>query len=113
MPKAYWIARIDVTDPETYKVYASGAAAAFQQYGATYLVRGEAFTAAEGQARSRNVVIEFHRIRRRSIATTPKNIRLPAPIASQQRRARPAGNPARLRRALSGFPADKAYSLSF
>ncbi|MFY9876296.1 MAG: DUF1330 domain-containing protein, partial [Rhodomicrobium sp.] len=31
MPKAYWIARIDVTDPETYKVYASGAAAAFQQ----------------------------------------------------------------------------------
>ena len=59
MPKAYWIARIDVTDPETYKVYASGAAAAFQQYGATYLVRGGAFTAAEGQARSRNVVIEF------------------------------------------------------
>jgi uncharacterized protein (DUF1330 family) len=36
MPKAYWIARIDVTDPETYKAYASGAAAAFQQYGATY-----------------------------------------------------------------------------
>ena len=59
MPKAYWIARIDVTDPETYKVYASGTAAAFQQYGATYLVRGGAFTAAEGQARSRNVVIEF------------------------------------------------------
>lgn len=85
MPKAYWIARIDVTDPETYKVYASGAAAAFQQYGATYLVRGGAFTAAEGQARSRNVVIEFHRIRRRSIATTPKNIRRLAPIASQPR----------------------------
>jgi uncharacterized protein (DUF1330 family) len=59
MPKAYWIARVDVTDAETYKAYASGAAAAFQQYGATYLVRGGAFTAAEGQARSRNVVIEF------------------------------------------------------
>jgi uncharacterized protein (DUF1330 family) len=59
MPKAYWIARIGVTDPETCKAYASGAAAAFQQYGATYLVRGGAFTAAEGQARSRNVVIEF------------------------------------------------------
>jgi uncharacterized protein (DUF1330 family) len=59
MPKAYWIARIDVSDPETYKAYASGAAAAFQQYGAKYLVRGGTCTAAEGQARSRNVVIEF------------------------------------------------------
>ncbi len=59
MPKAYWIARIDVSDPEKYKAYASGAAAAFQQYGAKYLVRGRSFTAAEGQARERNVVIEF------------------------------------------------------
>jgi uncharacterized protein (DUF1330 family) len=59
MPKAYWIARIDVTDPEKYKEYASGASAAFQQFGAKYLIRGGPFTAAEGQARSRNVVIEF------------------------------------------------------
>ena len=59
MPKAYWIARIDVTDPEQYKAYASGAAAAFQLHGAKYLIRGGPFTAAEGQARSRNVVIEF------------------------------------------------------
>jgi uncharacterized protein (DUF1330 family) len=59
MPKAYWIACIDVADPEKYKEYASGAAAAFQQYGAKYLVRGGPFTAAEGRARSRNVVIEF------------------------------------------------------
>ena len=59
MPKAYWIASIDVTDPEKYKAYASGAATAFQQYGAKYLVRGGPFTAAEGQARGRNVAIEF------------------------------------------------------
>ncbi len=59
MPKAYWIARIDVSDPEKYKAYASGAAAAFQRHGAKYLVRGGAFTEAEGQARGRNVVIEF------------------------------------------------------
>ena len=59
MPKAYWIARVDVSDPEAYKAYASGAAAAFQHYGAKYLIRGGRFTAAEGQARSRNVVIEF------------------------------------------------------
>ncbi len=59
MPKGYWIARIDVSDPEKYKDYVSGAAAAFKQYGAKHLVRGGAFTAVEGEARSRNVVIEF------------------------------------------------------
>ena len=59
MPKAYWIARIDVSDPEKYKDCVSGAAAAFREYGAKHLVRGGTFTAAEGQARSRNVVIEF------------------------------------------------------
>ena len=59
MAKGYWIARIDVSDPETYKAYVSGAAAAFQQYAAKHLVRGGTFTAAEGEARSRNVVIEF------------------------------------------------------
>ena len=59
MPKAYWIARIDVADAGKYKEYASGAAAAFKHYGAKYLVRGGSFTAMEGQARSRNAVIEF------------------------------------------------------
>ena len=33
MPKAYWIARIDVTDPETYKAYAPGAAAWREVFG--------------------------------------------------------------------------------
>ncbi len=59
MPKAYWIARVDVTDPEAYKAYVSGAAPAFQQYGAKFLARGGRSAAAEGQARARNVVIEF------------------------------------------------------
>jgi len=59
VPKAYLIARIDVSDPEKYKAYASGAAAVFKHYGAKYLARGGPFTAVEGQARSRNVVIEF------------------------------------------------------
>ncbi len=59
MSKGYWIARIDVSDPEKYKDYVSGAAAAFKQFGAKHLVRGGPFTAVEGQARSRNVVIEF------------------------------------------------------
>jgi uncharacterized protein (DUF1330 family) len=59
MPKAYWVAHVDVTDPEAYKPYIAGAAPAFQQYGAKFLARGGQFFAAEGQARPRNVVIEF------------------------------------------------------
>jgi len=59
MAKGYWIARVDVNDPEAYKGYVSGAASAFQQYGAKFLVRGGRFLAAEGSARTRNVVIEF------------------------------------------------------
>jgi uncharacterized protein (DUF1330 family) len=59
MPKAYWIARVDVKDPEAYKAYVNGAAPAFQQYGAVFLARGGRALAMEGAARSRNVVIEF------------------------------------------------------
>jgi uncharacterized protein (DUF1330 family) len=59
MAKAYWIARVDVNDPEAYKAYITGAAPAFAEYGARFLVRGGRTFAAEGQARGRNVVIEF------------------------------------------------------
>ncbi len=59
MPKAYWIARIEVNDAESYKEYVAGAAAAFRDYGAKFLVRGGRFEAAEGEARGRNVIIEF------------------------------------------------------
>ena len=59
MPKGYWIARADVSGSEAYKAYVSGAAPALQRYGAKILVRGGRFEAAEGPARSRNVVIEF------------------------------------------------------
>jgi uncharacterized protein (DUF1330 family) len=59
MAKGYWIARVDVNDQEGYKPYITGAAPAFAEYGAKFLVRGGQTFAAEGQARSRNVVIEF------------------------------------------------------
>jgi uncharacterized protein (DUF1330 family) len=59
MPKAYWIARVDMHDPETYKLYVEGAKAAFDKYGARFLVRGGKAEAVEGPGRSRNVVIEF------------------------------------------------------
>lgn len=59
MPKGYWIARIDVKDPETYKSYIKAATPSYEKYGAKFLVRGGKHEAVEGQGRGRNVVIEF------------------------------------------------------
>lgn len=59
MPKGYWIARIDVTNPEPFKNYAAGASEAVKKHGGRYLARGGAYQALEGEARARNVVIEF------------------------------------------------------
>jgi uncharacterized protein (DUF1330 family) len=59
MPKGYWIVRVDVTDPEAYKAYVAANGAAFKKYGARFIVRGGAYDSVEGNARKRNVVIEF------------------------------------------------------
>ncbi|HET7867478.1 MAG TPA: DUF1330 domain-containing protein [Burkholderiaceae bacterium] len=59
MTKGYWIARVDVTDPEGYKAYVAANAEAFKKYGARFLVRAGRFESLEGSSRSRNVVIEF------------------------------------------------------
>lgn len=59
MAKAYWVARVDVSDPDIYQEYVKANAAIFPKYGARFLVRGGTFEAVEGTARSRNVVIEF------------------------------------------------------
>lgn len=59
MPKAYWIARVDVRDPEGYKAYVEAAKPAFEHYGARFLARGGQHEIAEGDGRARNVVIEF------------------------------------------------------
>jgi uncharacterized protein (DUF1330 family) len=59
MPKGYWIARIDVTDPERYKAYLAANAQPLKKYGARFLVRAGRFENPEGSSRARNVVIEF------------------------------------------------------
>ena len=59
MPKGYWIARVDVSDPEAYGAYLAANAKAFSKYGAKFLVRDGKFEALEGTHRSRNVVLEF------------------------------------------------------
>ena len=59
MAKGYWIGRVDVKSDEGYKPYAMGNQAIFKKYGARYVVRAGKFECVEGNARSRNVVIEF------------------------------------------------------
>lgn len=59
MPKAYIIARVTVNDPESYAEYAKGAFQAMRKYGARILARGGQAEALEGEARSRNVILEF------------------------------------------------------
>jgi uncharacterized protein (DUF1330 family) len=59
MPKAYWIARVDVNDPETYKKYVETGKPAFERYNAKFLARGGRVEPLEGNNRARNVLIEF------------------------------------------------------
>ena len=40
MPKAYWIARIDVHNMDGYKDYVAQNGAVFNKFGARFLVRG-------------------------------------------------------------------------
>lgn len=57
--KGYWIAHVDITDPEGYKPYQTENAKAFGKYGGRFLVRGGRQIVPEGQVRSRTVVMEF------------------------------------------------------
>ena len=59
MPKAYWIVRVSVRQPERYPDYLAAARPAFEKFGAKFIVRGGQFELMEGQARDRNVVVEF------------------------------------------------------
>ena len=59
MPKGYWIAHVDVTDPENYPKYIAANKAAFERYGAKFVVRGGRYEAVEGVKGDRHVVIEF------------------------------------------------------
>ncbi|VXC35385.1 conserved hypothetical protein [Pseudomonas sp. 8Z] len=58
--KAYWIAHIDVTDPQQYSEYTRRAPAAFSLHGGRFLARGGRSQAMEGRPTpQRSVVIEF------------------------------------------------------
>src|SRR5579862_1375914 len=57
--KGYWIAQVDVTEPEGYNTYSAALPASIGQFGGRFLVRGGAREAPEGKARARTVVLEF------------------------------------------------------
>ena len=59
MPAAYWIAHVDVTDPETYGKYAVIATEAIEAHGGKFLARSGRYRQLEGNDRSRNVVAVF------------------------------------------------------
>ncbi|CTQ74241.1 MULTISPECIES: DUF1330 domain-containing protein [Stappiaceae] len=59
MAKGYWVARVDVRDPDGYPAYVETAKPAFERFGANFLARGGKTDAIEGQGRARNVIIEF------------------------------------------------------
>jgi len=59
MPKAYLVARIDVTDPDRYGRYAAETPGIAARFGGRFIVRAGRFDAKEGQARARDAIIEF------------------------------------------------------
>ena len=59
MPKGYVVTRVDIKDPDAYARYAAAATKAIAAHGGRPLARGGRHEALEGQARGRNVVLEF------------------------------------------------------
>ena len=57
--KGYWMVMVDVTDEANYPKYIAANKAAFDKYGAKFLVRGGKGEVFEGPAATRLVVIEF------------------------------------------------------
>ena len=50
---AYWIAHVDVSDPEAYEAYRSANALAFNKFKGRFIVRGGKSKVVEGNVRSR------------------------------------------------------------
>ncbi len=56
---AYWIAHVEVTDPDAYAEYASRATGAIEAHGGEFLARATRTIWLEGNERERNVVVRF------------------------------------------------------
>jgi uncharacterized protein (DUF1330 family) len=58
-PKGYWIAHVDVVEPEGYNVYSAALPASVGRFGGHFLVRGGVREVPEGRVRARTVVLGF------------------------------------------------------
>jgi len=59
MPNAFWIAHVEVTDPEAYGRYAALATDAIAKHGGEFLARATRYVTLEGADRKRHVVARF------------------------------------------------------
>jgi uncharacterized protein (DUF1330 family) len=59
MAKGYWIANVDVRNPDGYKEYVAALPDIFRKYGGCYTTRGGKTEVVEGKSRGRVVIIEF------------------------------------------------------
>jgi uncharacterized protein (DUF1330 family) len=57
--KGYWMAMVDISDPDGYPTYIAANKAAFDKYGARFVARGGRGEIMEGQAATRMVIIEL------------------------------------------------------
>ena len=55
----YWIAHVEVTDPDAYGEYAKRATGAIEAHGGEFLARGTRTVWFEGRERARNVIVRF------------------------------------------------------
>ena len=59
MPKALWIAHVNILDSDLLGAYASAATPVILKHGGIFLARGGAYEQLEGQDYTRNVVAQF------------------------------------------------------
>lgn len=59
MPKALWIAHVEVTDAEAYGRYAAAAGPAIAAHGGKFIARAARYVTLEGADRARHVVSVF------------------------------------------------------
>lgn len=59
MAKGYWVVRVDVIDPEQFKIYQAFVGPFLAEHDGRFLVRGGRHTIPEGTSRQRTVVVEF------------------------------------------------------
>jgi uncharacterized protein (DUF1330 family) len=84
--KGYWIAHVDVNDPEAYKAYVAANAVPFKKYGARFIIRAGAARTVEGASRARMWVWNFRATRRPWPATVRPNTSTPKLCAKAGRK---------------------------